>query len=42
MPLPPPTCWDTTKSFYIQNSFMVNVIIVIAIARAHASLTTKT
>ena len=37
----PPTCWDKTKSFYVQNSFMVNVIIVIAIARAHASLTTK-
>ena len=38
----PPTCWDKTKSFYVQNSFMVNVIVVIAIARAHASLTTKT
>merc|ERR1719182_339383 len=38
----PPTCWDKTKSFYLQNSFMVNVIIVICIARAHASLTTST
>ena len=34
----PPTCWDKTKGFYVQNSFMVNVIIVIAIARAHAVL----
>ena len=38
----PPTRCDRVKSFYLQNSFMVNVIIVIAIARAHASLTTKT
>ena len=38
----PPTCCDKTKSFYVQNSFMVNVILVICIARAHSSLTTKT
>ena len=38
----PPTCFDRTKSFYVQNSFMVNVILVICIARAHSSLTTKT
>merc|ERR1719182_1253996 len=38
----PPTRCDKAKSFYLQNSFMVNVIIVICIARAHASLTTST
>ena len=38
----PPTCLERLKSFYLQNSFMVNVIIVICVARAHASLTTKT
>ena len=33
----PPTCLERLKSFYVQNSFMVNVILVICIARAHAA-----